>query len=971
MTIPTRLQKRLSENSALQGAVQLALERFAEWFEDSKMPFFPEYTEHGVNHLANTLSTADWLITDESWKIITPEDAAVLVLSVGLHDCAMHLSPDGFVRLVDPRSNFGCDKNDASDVIDVTFFDDLPWSELWVAFLAEATRFDSRKLKLLFDNTEPIRKPPVDPLEMTSRDKLLIGEFLRRHHTRLSHEIALWGVPGPHEERLRFGELPRDIAYLAGLVARSHGMSLRRALEAVPRENRRVCLKTHLPFLMAVLRVSDFLQVDSSRAPDIVAKVRSIRSPLSQGEWSAHQAVKEVHSFDDDPEALFVMVKPDNVRDYLRIKKLLIGLQQELDASWAVLGESYGRVEFLKELGLTVRRIRSNLDDYEKFSQTVNYYPDSVQFDADPEILKLLIHPLYGDEPAIGIRELVQNAVDACNELEDYNVSVAPSSSATASRVTIEVHLLEDEALIVVEDNGIGMTFNTIKNYFLKAGASFRRSDAWREIHEDIDGKSRVLRSGRFGIGVLAAFLLGNELEVQTRHVTEPPDRGVRFRCSIEDDSIELDRVELPTVGTTIRIRLNKSAIEGLRDKNKRWDWYHLVSPSVLRRKTDKNLLTGVIQTREIGNTYLLPEPGIPDLPEGWHRVNHEDFHDIHWTYPERERTLERQSWSGSLFCNGIVIGSSAEYGGSRNLVKSVRYAGWPYPLEVPLISAFDPNGKLPLNLARTDLARDLPFAGEILNEVYRDLIAYVHATAPEEPPSNTKTLEQFTSMGYIGLRRGYNRTQFFWTTPHGVSFPCRWFLQQVSPTTLHFVPSLSAYQFQIPKECAYIVPSRVNPTFGEIDHWVRSVLEHGPASPFEMDNSDSYWVPKGVWLDGVKTIGRRILVSTEYARRMMEDKPRNLPKFLIQRLEEEWSDARWTILATHDCPKSVVDLRSMVQRKNVRGMAVFAEWHIESISTTTEEHRLVEVWKELMSGSVIPYAKEERATLWRGPRNH
>src|SRR5205823_3373386 len=128
---------------------------------------------------------------------------------------------------------------------------------------------------------------------------------------------------------------------------------------------------------------------------------------------------------------------------------------------------------------------------------------------ADPEILKLLIEPLYGADGGIAVRELVQNAVDACIERRDYvDHATAGDSEKEIPETNVTVHLEidEDVAWLTVTDAGIGMTADVIKNYFLKAGASFRRSDAWRKQHETKEGKSRVLRSGRFGIGVLAAF---------------------------------------------------------------------------------------------------------------------------------------------------------------------------------------------------------------------------------------------------------------------------------------------------------------------------------------------------------------------------------------------------------------------------------------------------------------------------------
>jgi molecular chaperone HtpG len=103
---------------------------------------------------------------------------------------------------------------------------------------------------------------------------------------------------------------------------------------------------------------------------------------------------------------------------FVRLKKLLRGIQAELDASWAVLGEIYGRYG-LESLGLKLRRVRSNIDDESQFAKTVPYLPCEAAFDAQgPELLKLLIKPLYGDHPEIGVWELMQNAVDACRELK-------------------------------------------------------------------------------------------------------------------------------------------------------------------------------------------------------------------------------------------------------------------------------------------------------------------------------------------------------------------------------------------------------------------------------------------------------------------------------------------------------------------------------------------------------------------------
>src|SRR5262249_39839047 len=143
----------------------------------------------------------------------------------------------------------------------VSIIDGAPWPELWGEFLREAARFDGKRLKKLFGNTEPAKPPPLDALTMTKRDRLLIGEFLRRHHPRLAHEIALQGVPGPTTTPLKLQDIDRKLADLGGLVARSHGMALRAAADLLPPDERRETRNVHAPFLMSVLRVADYLQI--------------------------------------------------------------------------------------------------------------------------------------------------------------------------------------------------------------------------------------------------------------------------------------------------------------------------------------------------------------------------------------------------------------------------------------------------------------------------------------------------------------------------------------------------------------------------------------------------------------------------------------------------------------------------------------------------------------------------------------
>ena len=63
----------------------------------------------------------------------------------------------------------------------------------------------------------------------------------------------------------------------------------------------------------------------------------------------------------------------------------------------------------------------------------IDYLPIRASFRAaDADLLKLLIGPLYGDKPGIGMRELIQNAIDAVREL--WQLGVFQMSANLAGR---------------------------------------------------------------------------------------------------------------------------------------------------------------------------------------------------------------------------------------------------------------------------------------------------------------------------------------------------------------------------------------------------------------------------------------------------------------------------------------------------------------------------------------------------------
>jgi molecular chaperone HtpG len=678
--LPTSIASLVSQSDEAP-SVHESLHRHIQWLTETsgRMPLFPDFTDHGLPHLRAVLELAEFLIADgslgrpNSFDVFTPADAAVLVHAILLHDAGMHITESEFLSLI---------TNANSPTIED--LDSDAWSEAWEKFIEEAIRWDDRtclsNFGRLLENRQgerlPIRRPPSNVHAWSEVDRRLAGEFIRRHHARLAHEIAIFGWPdGMNSERRKPAPVEASMAHpkladLAGLVARSHGSSIRSMQPyLLNHHSLRETRGVHPIYLMALLRVADCLHIHAERAPGGSAQLQRLESPLSQREFAAHHAIYDVRlNTDEDPEAVFIDVNPeslDSVATYLRLQEWIRGLQGELDHSWAVLGEVYGRYGNLSKLWLSLRRAKSNIM-LPEFADKVRFIPTRANFEAaNGDFLKLLIRPLYGDQPSIGVRELMQNALDAVrerraisqtNHVEWESISVRFSDSdviVSLCKRDLMTPAYEEggppqhwEQWIEVCDRGIGMTPEIVRDYFLKAGATYRRSNAWLRQFTDGESNSKVLRSGRFGVGALAAFLIGEELQLITRH--HSASDGITFCAKLDEELVEL-RKAAHRVGTTVRVCTDNPDLAGNMEYSEGWDWYHLANPKVTRCVYGRDIDLNINETEEgsISEREYLPSEGAP-LPATWRRIAHEQFCDVHWSVLDNDAPL--------LTCNGIRI---------------------------------------------------------------------------------------------------------------------------------------------------------------------------------------------------------------------------------------------------------------------------------------------------------------------------
>ena len=662
INIPERLKEKLHADSQWESKVTNVIANIHDLLITTPT-FFPEYTNHGIIHINHILEISDKLISDKTLQKLTSKTLGIYIISAMLHDIGMFINYDTFKKLIDDDT-----------YTKVSPLDDQSLKECWNVYLSELKRFSSKTLVRKFGTTDINFKKLPSHKEMTSLDILVIGEFIRQHHHKISQYIILHNLMD--DDLLNNTGIRSDDPYrlLIGVLTRSHGMNVRDTEDYLEKHfsSADKASGVEIYYLMCVLRLADYLDAGEERASHIIESMFVKYSEISQKEYSWNQCIRyEDFNWDVEKESLTIDAMPDNPEQFINVTKLLNAIQSELDMCWAIIGEHYN----LKEYRFSIRRICSNLlkktsvEEYEK-----KFYTKAVSLNANPDILNLLIEPLYGNNPSFGVRELLQNATDACKERKVIN------SGKKKYDGKVIVSLDTEKNLLTITDNGIGMNIDTIVNYYLSAGASYRNSEEWVKRYSDSRGKSKVKRNGRFGIGVLATFLLGDVATITTRHIDD--DLGWTFNIHLNQDNIEIKRTNAD-FGTTVSIALSSMTINKLMNNHSSncpsWDqWYNDDFPMVLY------YLNGNV----INNA-------IPDIVS-WHTIKQKDYKNYCWAY-----SLERKKYA---FCNGVIIPEATPFSHEGK---------YRFNISTPILKIEDTEGRLPINLSRSQLI-EIPYQQEL-----------------------------------------------------------------------------------------------------------------------------------------------------------------------------------------------------------------------------------------------------------------
>ncbi len=178
-------------------------------------------------------------------------------------------------------------------------------------------------------------------------------------------------------------------------------------------------------------------------------------------------------------------------------------------------------------------------------------------FEADvAKLLHLMVHSVYSDKNVF-LRELISNAADACEKLR-YEAIVAPDLLGSDPAPRIVLTLDEENARLIVEDNGIGMS----RDELVEALGTIARSGtrAFMERIEAAQSKDGAQLIGQFGVGFYSVFMVADNVDVISRRagsdkawhwasegkgsytvsaidLADAPARGTRITLHLKDDA--------------------------------------------------------------------------------------------------------------------------------------------------------------------------------------------------------------------------------------------------------------------------------------------------------------------------------------------------------------------------------------------------------------------------------------------------
>lgn len=488
-----------------------------------------EFTLHDGDHLFRVLALMERLLSPDQIKEFSVPELMLLILSAFFHDIGM-----------------------APDEADVQ-----AWKKYFDAEPEFLNKQEEKEFEL-FQRFCAARPDQVDQIDSYLQQRNistadlaknhLISDYIRISHADRAREI----IQRDWANKICYRDVDLTVEFAS--ICFSHNED---ALKVLELDKNYLCgpdTFACLPMVAAILRLADLLDFDAKRTPSVLLSHLFVRHPISLQEWNKHRAVE---AWAISPSLIQFHAKCSHPAIQSSINAFCDVIDQELSACnniFSTLNEHNKISNRNITIKVPFKVDRSKIETKKMIGGKPEFLYRETQFNLSKnQVIDLLMGTkLYGD-PEVALRELLQNSIDACLLRKAMETSWGNSYDP---EIKVKYYAIENEDILEIEDNGIGMDQHVIDNYYSKVGSSFYKSSDFYDLKSQ--SKAKFTPTSRFGIGILSCFMVADTVEVDTRKVYEPHESSDPLNLTIEgqESIFWIKPGQRKTPGTTTKLFL-------------------------------------------------------------------------------------------------------------------------------------------------------------------------------------------------------------------------------------------------------------------------------------------------------------------------------------------------------------------------------------------------------------------------------
>lgn len=478
---------------------------------------FPLYTLHDPEHSFRVAQNMARLIPEKTLSNLNSIELSVLIYSAYLHDIGMASSQDEFYTWL------------ASDEYRAFIASHDKWAYALERYDHDILNGHHRKQQKK-KSKRSVKQPNENNRDIRLRklQDVIYTDFLRENHAARGAQYIIdkYGTSGNSDNKIQIGEV--NYAESVALVCRSHWENANSLRNSGYRRDSYIGNKPlNLQYCSVILRLADLADLDPERTPRVLLDFihLDLQNPNVSEDAVEQSKLKSAEEWAKHRSILGYKLTPDEIRIEAKCSHPAIqrGLREWCDY---IDGER-------RDCRLIVQDNRQEVTDKYILGLANNVRKDLIQSDGsyiytdfqfqldyDRIVTLLMGTELWGD-PAVVFRELLQNALDACQHRQLLSQRLGVSYKPKVSfHLTEPFRHRERHAVLTCTDNGTGMNQSIIENFLMRIGRSYYNSPDF--LHQNLN----MFPISQFGLGIMSCFMLTNRVQIETQHVDEKLEKG-------------------------------------------------------------------------------------------------------------------------------------------------------------------------------------------------------------------------------------------------------------------------------------------------------------------------------------------------------------------------------------------------------------------------------------------------------------